>query len=78
MQTNKMTPIALAVAASLSLAWQSTAIAAEPAATDNTDDVEVIQVRGIRGSLKQALNNKRFANSVVDSVSSEDIGNVSG
>jgi iron complex outermembrane receptor protein len=39
-----------------------------------SDDTEVIQVSGIRGSLKQALNQKRFSNAVVDSISAEDIG----
>ena len=37
-------------------------------------EIEVIQVTGIRGSQKEALNQKRFANAVVDSISSEDIG----
>jgi iron complex outermembrane receptor protein len=49
------------------------AMAAEEAkATDK--ETEVIEVRGIRGSLKQALNTKRFSNAVVDSISAEDIG----
>jgi iron complex outermembrane receptor protein len=38
------------------------------------EDVEVIEVRGLRGSLKANINNKRFANNVVDSISAEDIG----
>lgn len=42
--------------------------------TQAKDDVEVIEVRGIRRSLTEALNTKRFANSVVDSISAEDIG----
>jgi iron complex outermembrane receptor protein len=37
-------------------------------------ETEVIEVKGIRGSLKANLNAKRFANAVVESVSSEDIG----
>ena len=37
-------------------------------------DIEVIQVTGIRGSVKANLNAKRFANAIVDSVSAEDIG----
>jgi iron complex outermembrane receptor protein len=37
-------------------------------------EVERIQVTGMRGSLKEALNQKRFANAVVDSISAEDIG----
>ncbi|MCG7562006.1 MULTISPECIES: TonB-dependent receptor [Pseudoalteromonas] len=36
--------------------------------------IETIEVRGIRRSLTEALNTKRFANSVVDSISAEDIG----
>ncbi|ALO44499.1 TonB-dependent receptor [Pseudoalteromonas phenolica] len=39
-----------------------------------TDEVEVIQVRGIRGSVVKSINAKRYANSIVDAVSSEDIG----
>lgn len=38
------------------------------------DKVEVIQVSGVRGSLKANLNAKRFANSVVDVITAEDIG----
>lgn len=38
------------------------------------EDVEVIEVRGIRRSLEAAMNTKRFANAVVDAVSAEDIG----
>lgn len=38
------------------------------------DDVEVIEVRGIRRSLEASLNTKRFADSVVDAVSAEDVG----
>jgi iron complex outermembrane receptor protein len=39
-----------------------------------TDDTEVILVRGIRGSLIQSMNNKRFAGSVSDSITATDIG----
>ena len=51
------------------------AMAAEEAKADNKEqDIERIQVTGIRGSLKAALNAKRFSNSVIDAVSAEDIG----
>ncbi|MDP2560042.1 TonB-dependent receptor [Psychrobium sp. 1_MG-2023] len=40
----------------------------------NLKDVEVIDVRGIRASTTKNLNTKRFADSVVDSISAEDIG----
>ncbi|WP_340677145.1 TonB-dependent receptor [Paraglaciecola sp.] len=38
------------------------------------DTTEVIQVRGIAASQKEALNQKRYANAVIDSISSVDIG----
>ncbi|MCO7188415.1 TonB-dependent receptor [Pseudoalteromonas sp. XMcav2-N-2] len=47
---------------------------AEENQTGVKEDVEVIEVRGIRRSLEASLNTKRFANAVVDSVSAEDIG----
>jgi iron complex outermembrane receptor protein len=50
------------------------AMAAEDAATTADKDIERIQVTGIRGSLKAALNQKRFADAVIDSISAEDIG----
>ena len=37
-------------------------------------EVERIQVTGIRGSLKENINAKRFADSVVDVITAEDIG----
>jgi iron complex outermembrane receptor protein len=38
------------------------------------DDIEVVEVRGIRRSLEASLNVKRFANGVVDAITAEDIG----
>jgi len=38
------------------------------------NDIEIIQVTGIRGSLIQSMNTKRFSGSVVDSISAVDIG----
>ncbi|MFC3032311.1 TonB-dependent receptor [Pseudoalteromonas fenneropenaei] len=43
-----------------------------PAATD--EQVEVIEVRGIRASTEKSLNTKRFADGVVDSITADDIG----
>ncbi len=51
----------------------SQAMAAEEAEVKK-DEVEVIQVTGIRGSLKASINGKRFSDATVDVVSSEDIG----
>lgn len=44
------------------------------AADDEKKTIEVIEVKGIRGSLSKALNTKRFSDSVLDSISAEDIG----
>ncbi|WP_042143764.1 MULTISPECIES: TonB-dependent receptor [unclassified Pseudoalteromonas] len=38
------------------------------------DEVEVIEVKGIRGSVVKSINTKRYATSVVDAVTAEDIG----
>ncbi|MBU2878240.1 MULTISPECIES: TonB-dependent receptor [Aliiglaciecola] len=37
-------------------------------------DVEAITIKGVRGSLLKSLNQKRFANKVVDVITAEDIG----
>ncbi|WP_206483447.1 TonB-dependent receptor [Thalassotalea sp. G2M2-11] len=39
-----------------------------------TDEIETIQVRGIRGSVVKSLNTKRYSTSIVDAVTAEDIG----
>jgi iron complex outermembrane receptor protein len=73
-QTFKKGVLASSIAMILAGA-SSQAMAAEEAASKvGKEEVEVIQVTGIRGSLKENINGKRFADSVVDVVSSEDIG----
>ncbi|KGK01003.1 TonB-dependent receptor plug domain-containing protein [Thalassotalea sp. ND16A] len=52
----------------------ASATAAEEAQAGAEKKIEVIEVTGIRGSLKKNLNAKRFANAVVESISAEDIG----
>ncbi|KKK89828.1 hypothetical protein LCGC14_2729180, partial [marine sediment metagenome] len=47
---------------------------AHSAELKSTDEVEVIQVRGIRGSVVKSLNTKRYSNAIVDAVTAEDIG----
>jgi iron complex outermembrane receptor protein len=46
----------------------------EAQATEKTDEVEVIQVTGIRGSLQRAQAIKMSSNSIVEVLSAEDIG----
>lgn len=69
------TKLSLFISASL---LSTHAFAADSAAqnepTESMDeDVEIIEVRGIRRSLSENLNNKRFSDSVVDSINTEDI-----
>ena len=66
------------VATSLSFILGATALPAISAEEVNNQateqEIEVIQVSGIRGSSKASINTKRFAASQVDGISAEDIG----
>ena len=42
--------------------------------TIKKDDVEIIEVKGFRGSVVESINTKRFSTQVVESISAEDIG----
>ncbi len=64
----------LASSIAMILTGTSVQVMAAEEAKINKDETEVIEVTGLRGSNKQNLNNKRFANSVVDSITAEDIG----
>ncbi|MCJ8319980.1 MAG: TonB-dependent receptor [Colwellia sp.] len=66
----KTSSLALAVFAAIS----STSVVAEEATIEKIDEIEVITVSGIRGSLVRSLFDKRSAESVVDGISAEDIG----
>jgi iron complex outermembrane receptor protein len=41
---------------------------------NDTAEVEVITVTGVRGSLQKSMNDKRFASEIKDTISAEDIG----
>lgn len=64
----------IAVVLGTSMAMPSIAEEATNNNAKKDEKIEVIQVSGIRGSLKANLNAKRFANSVVDVITAEDIG----
>jgi TonB-dependent receptor len=68
-RTFRKTILASSIAVVLTSA-SSLAIAEEATA----DEIEVIQVSGIRGSSKARINAKRFATSQVDGIAAEDIG----
>ena len=66
----KTSSLALAIFAAMA----STSAVAEDAAKEKIDEIEVITVTGIKGSLVRSLFDKRNAGSVIDGISAEDIG----
>ncbi len=80
MSHNKMNKCAAAVKLGLlvgTVALATPAFAQQAAKADGAkkdQNVEVIQVRGIRASQEANLNAKRFSDSIIDVVTSEDIG----
>ncbi len=66
----KILPITIAV--SIALSGQS--YAAEEQTKSIDENIEVINVTGIRSSLDRALQNKRNSDSLVDGIAAEDIG----
>ena len=73
LERNKVTTAVKCALAASFLAAPTTAFAEADSAA-KTEEVETIQVRGIRGSVVKSLNTKRFSNSIVDAVTAEDIG----
>ncbi len=67
---NKLSPIAGAIAVAIT----SGVFGAASAVAQENDDVEVIQVKGIRGSLASAMQEKRESTTIVDAITSEDVG----
>ncbi|MCM2678524.1 TonB-dependent receptor [Echinimonas agarilytica] len=68
-----LSAISIAIVASL---MSSSIYAQEVEAPKETDtgDIEVIEVRGLKGSLAKSINNKRFSDKISDSVFAEDVG----
>ncbi|MEE2001868.1 TonB-dependent receptor [Alkalimonas sp. MEB108] len=74
MSSNKLNKCALAVKLGLMVGAFGLSMPAMANDGATEDNVEVIQVRGIRASQEANLNAKRFANAVVDVVTAEDVG----
>ena len=78
----KLTPIAAAAAVAIAGAIAAPAFAqsaAAPAAAASApapkaDDVQRVEITGIRGSLQSSINQKRIASSHVEVITAEDIG----
>ena len=67
----------LTYAIKIALASSALGMASIPAALAQEtadDNVETIQVTGIRGSQKANINAKRFSDAIVDAINAEDIG----
>ncbi len=58
----------------LTMSSQSFAAEAEVKEENKEQEIEVIQVTGLRGSLIKSINTKRFSSEVVEAISAEDIG----
>lgn len=69
----KSTKLALAVGVALGT-LNAFGAASAFAQDSQADSVERIEVKGLRASAKANLNEKRFSNAVVDSITAEDIG----
>ncbi|MCH1928602.1 TonB-dependent receptor [Shewanella sp. A25] len=73
--TFKKSVLATNIALLLGSAVSISAVAAEEAATNAApENIEKIEVRGMRASMKASVNDKRFSDAVVDAVTAEDIG----
>lgn len=78
--TFSKTRLAIYISAALSTGLSFNSFAEEAAMKDTkieeskTQEVEVIEVQGIRGSLTRAMNLKRDMSGVVDAISSEEMG----
>ncbi|MDU0355575.1 TonB-dependent receptor [Paraglaciecola aquimarina] len=70
----KLSALALALAASMGAYAQDAQTDVEKNKIDNEDEVEVIEVTGFASSLRKAINQKRFAENVIDTIHAEDIG----
>ncbi|MGJ8682370.1 TonB-dependent receptor [Paraglaciecola sp.] len=59
---------------SICLAVLSATSVSALAQQEKSDDVEVIEITGIKGSLVKSINDKRFSKNIADTINSEDIG----
>lgn len=64
------------IAVAITLAFGNSNAIAQESKNDeaNTENLEIIQVRGLKGSLVKSISNKRYANTVSDTITATDIG----
>ena len=74
MKTFKQNKLASHIASALLIAGIATSVTAQEAETEETNDLEIISVKGFRGSLLKALDAKRESANVSESIMAQDIG----
>ena len=74
MKTTRISKLSYGVKVALAVSTISLTAPASFAQDANAEDVETIQITGIRGSQKANINAKRFSNAIVDAINAEDIG----
>lgn len=74
MKLNKMTKLSYGVKVAFACGALSLTAQNALAQEESAEDVETIQITGIRGSQKANINAKRFSNAIVDAINAEDIG----
>ena len=74
MYVNHFKPRLLAISIATALATSAVYAQAPNVEESQPDDVEVIEISGIRGSLQRSMDLKRDAKGIVDGISAEDIG----
>lgn len=70
----KPSKVALAILSSGLVALSASSYAAEEVNKVAEEEIEVIKVTGLRGSIIESINTKRFSSEVVEAISAEDIG----
>lgn len=75
MESTNMTTKKTLLASILATMFSSTSVyAAENNDNTNDDTIETIKVTGVKRSIQQSLNDKRFSTEIKDTISAEDIG----
>ena len=75
----KLSNVTLAIISSGLIAYSGALYAQEDNQTkeqEKTDNIEVIEVTGFRRSLIQSINQKRFADTVTEQLSADDLGSL--
>lgn len=71
----KLSPVCIAMLASTSLNLSAQELTNNGTNEQNeAEQIEIIEVTGLRGSMKKNINDKRFSDNIVDTINAEDIG----